>query len=86
MDGYFVNIQNDIVMPNDVLGTSVSLSALVIAVGYQYKFTKEISIYALLRYSRAQEALIRVANRNSAYVLNDQENIYLRTGFKIGIF
>ena len=86
LDGYFVNIQNDIVLPNDVMGTSLSLSALVIAVGYQYKFAKEISVYALLGYSLRQETLIRHANRNSGYVLYDQENIYLRTGFKIGIF
>ena len=48
LDGYFVNIQNDILLPNDNVGTAISLSALVSAVGYQYKFTKEISIYGLL--------------------------------------
>ncbi|GAB5475280.1 MAG: hypothetical protein Mars2KO_33790 [Maribacter sp.] len=86
LDGYFVNIQNDVLLPNDVVGTSISLSALVSAVGYQYKFTKEISVYGLVGYSLVQEGLIRDGNRNRAFILNNQGNIYLRTGFKIGIF
>ena len=86
LDGYFVNIQNDILLPNDVVGTAISLSALVSAVGYQYKFTKEISVYSLVGYSLVQEGLIRDGNRNRAFILNNEGNIYLRTGFKIGIF
>lgn len=86
LDGYFVNIQNDIPLPNSIVGTSISLSALVSAVGYQYKFTKEISLYGYVGYSLLQEGLIRDGNRNRAYTLNDEGNIYLRTGFKIGIF
>lgn len=86
LDGYFVNIQNDILLPNDAVGTAISLSALVSAVGYQYKFTKEISVYGLVGYSLAQEGLIRDGNRNRAFILNNEGNLYLRTGFKIGIF
>ncbi len=86
LDGYFINIQNDVLLPNNNVGTSISLSALVSAVGYQYKFTKEISFYTLLGYSLLQEGLIRDGNRNRAFTLNDEGNIYLRTGFKIGIF
>lgn len=86
LDGYFVNIQNDILLPNDIVGTTISLSALVSALGYQYKFTKEISVYGLVGYSLVQEGLIRDGNRNRAFILNNQGNIYLRTGFKIGIF
>ncbi len=86
LDCYFVNIQNDILLPNDVVGTTISLSALVSAIGYQYKFTKEVSLYGLLGYSLIQEGLIRDGNRNRAFVLNNQGNIYIRTGFKIGIF
>ncbi len=86
LDGYFVNIQNDILLPNDNIGTSISLSALVSALGYQYKFTNEISIYGLVGYSLVQEGLIRDGSRNRAFILNNEGNIYLRTGFKIGIF
>ncbi len=86
LDGYFVNLQNDIVLPDNNVGTSISLSALVTAVGYQYKFTKEMSWYALFGYSLLQEGLIRDGSRNRAFTLNDEGNIYLRTGFKIGIF
>ena len=86
LDGYFVNIQNDILIPNESGGTAISLSALVGAVGYQYKFTKEISVYGLFGYSLLQESLIRDADRNRAFTLNDEGNFYLRIGFKIGIF
>lgn len=86
LDGYFINIQNDVMLPNNGIGTSISLSALVTAVGYQYKFNKVISVYAIAGYSIIQEGLLRDGDRNPAYILNNQGNIYLRTGFKIGIF
>ncbi len=86
LDGYFVNIQNDILLPGNVLGTTVSLSALVGAIGYQYKISKYISFYSLLGYSLTQEGLLRDGNRDRAFTLNDEGNIYLRTGFKISIF
>jgi hypothetical protein len=86
LDGYFVNIQNDVVLPNNSVGESISASALVSMLGYQLKFTKEISWYALAGYSLLQEGVIRDGNRAKVYTLNDKGNIYLRTGFKIGIF
>jgi hypothetical protein len=86
LDGYFVNIQNSISLPDNLIGESISASALVVALGYQYKFTKEISLYGILGYSVLQEGLIRDGSRNRAFTLNDEGNIYLRTGFKIGIF
>jgi len=86
LDGYYVNIQKEIALPDDNSGASISLSAFVGALGYQYKITKEISLYALAGYSILQEGLIRDGNRNRAFTLNDEGNFYLRTGFKIGIF
>jgi len=86
LDGYYVNIQKGIDLPRAKNGTSISLSAFVGALGYQYKITKEISVYALAGYSILQEGLIRDGNRDRAFTLNDEGNFYLRTGFKIGIF
>jgi len=86
LDGYFVNLQNDIDLPNNTSGAAISLSAFVGALGYQYKITKEISLYTLAGYSILQEGLIRDGDRNRAFTLNDEGNFYLRTGFKIGIF
>ena len=86
LDGYFVNIQNDIALSDDKLGAAISLSTMVGALGYQYKITKEISLYALAGYSILQQNLIRDGNRDRAFTLNNQGNFYLRTGFKIGIF
>lgn len=86
LDGYFVNIQSNIALPGNTLGAAISLSALVGAVGYQYKITKEISLYAMAGYSILQEGLIRDGDRGRAFTLNDEGNFYFRTGFKIGIF
>ncbi len=86
LDGYFVNLQSDIDLPGNTIGAAISLSAFVGALGYQYKLTKEISIYALAGYSILQEGQIRDGERNKAFKLNDEGNFYLRTGFKIGIF
>ena len=86
LDGYFVNIQREIDIPGENAGASISLSALVGVLGYQYKITKEISVYAIAGYSIVQDGLIRDGDRNSAFTLNDEGNFYLRTGFKIGLF
>ncbi|MEN8788367.1 MAG: DUF6268 family outer membrane beta-barrel protein, partial [Flavobacteriaceae bacterium] len=45
LDGYFVNVQNDILLPDDTLGSSLSLSAVVGALGYQYNISRVISFY-----------------------------------------
>ena len=47
LDVYFVNIQNDIELPNYFLVPPISLSVLLSTRGYQYKFTKKISLYPL---------------------------------------
>jgi len=86
LDGYFVNLQSNIELPDNNLGTAISLSALVGTLGYQYKITKEVSVYALAGFSMLQEGLIRDGDRGRAFTLNDEGNFYLRTGFKIGIF
>lgn len=86
LDGYFVNIQNDIVLPDDSLASSISLSALIGALGYQYSITKNMSVYLLSGYALTQKGLLRDDKRMNVYVLNDKGNIYFRTGFKIGIF
>lgn len=86
LDGYFVNVQNAILLPDDNLGSSISLSAIVGTLGYQYNFAKNISLYSFIGHSLVQNGLLRNNKRNRVFLLNDKGNIYFRAGFKIAIF
>nr|WP_298928353.1 DUF6268 family outer membrane beta-barrel protein [uncultured Allomuricauda sp.] len=86
LDGYFINVQNDIVLPDGQLGSKISLSALIGALGYQYNISKRMSLYALVGRSFEQEGKLRNDKRGDVFLLNDESNLYIRTGFKIGIF
>jgi len=86
LDGYFINIQDDIVLPDNTLGSRISLSALIGVVGYQYNITKMMSLYVLAGRSFLQEGILRNDRRDRTFLLNDEANFYLRTGFKISIF
>lgn len=86
LDGYFLNIQDDILLPDGRVGSKTSFSALVFGLEYQYKITKQLSFYMLGGKSILQEGILRNDQRNNVYVLNDESNLYFRTGFKVSIF
>ncbi|WP_250149141.1 DUF6268 family outer membrane beta-barrel protein [Flagellimonas sp. 389] len=86
LDGYFINLQNDILLPDNRVGSRITLSALVGAIGYQYNMSKRMSLYALVGRSFEQGGNLRNDNREDVFLLNDESNLYIRTGFKIGIF
>lgn len=85
LDGYFINIQDDILLPDSSIGTRISLSSLVGALGYQYNITKSMSFYTLIGRSIEQEGKLRNDQRDDVFLLNDEANLYIRTGFKISI-
>ena len=86
LDGYFVNLQNDIVLPDNALASAISLSAVVGAFGYQYNLTKMVSFYGFLGYTINQDGVLRDDKRNNVFLLDDGGNIYFKTGFKLAIF
>lgn len=85
LDGYYVNIQNDILLSNNNLATDISHTALLLTLGYQYKFTKDISIYLLGGHTITQNGVLRNSDRASVFTLNNGPGLYFRTGFRIGI-
>lgn len=85
LDGYYVNIQNDILLSESALSTDVSSTAVLATFGYQYKFTKDISAYAMTGYTIYQSGVLRDENRLNVFTLNDGYGWYFRTGFRIGI-
>lgn len=85
LDGYYVNIQNDILLSGNNLSTDVSYTALLLTVGYQYKITKDMSVYLLGGHSVFQNSVLRDIDRKDIFTLNDAAGLYFRTGFRIGI-
>ena len=86
LDGYFINIQDDIPLPDGQLASRISLSALLTTIGYQYNISKRMSFFAMAGRSIEQEGILRNDDRGNVFLLNDESNLYLRTGFKISIF
>lgn len=85
LDGYYVNIQNDILLSGNALSTDVSYTALLFTVGYQYKLTKDMSLYLIGGHSLFQNSALRNIDREDIFTLNDEAGLYFRTGFRIGI-
>ncbi|MEW2921426.1 DUF6268 family outer membrane beta-barrel protein [Muricauda sp. ANG21] len=86
LDGYFINIQDNIVLPNSQIASKISFTALVATVGYQYNLSKNMSLFLMAGRSLEQEGKLRNDDQGDVFLLNDESNLYIRTGFKIGIF
>ncbi len=85
LDGYFVNLQNNIILPNTGFASSVSSSAALLTIGYQYNISKIMSFYGYIGHTVFQDGVLRDEDRNDVYTLNDEPSLYFRTGFRIGI-
>ncbi len=85
VDGYYVNIQNNILLSGNTLSTDISYTALLLTIGYQYKLTKDMSIYLVGGHSVFQNGALRDKDRKDIFTLNNETGLYFRTGFRIGI-
>ncbi|MGB5668116.1 MAG: DUF6268 family outer membrane beta-barrel protein [Maribacter sp.] len=85
LDGYFVNLQNNIILPNTGFASSISSSAALFTIGYQYNISKSMSFYSYAGHTLFQDGVLRDKDRNDIFTLNDEPSFYFRTGFRIGI-
>ena len=85
-DGYFVNIQNDIILPDGNVASSISLSALTSTLGYQYNVSRAVSFYAQAGVAIRRSGILRDSKRRRVFTLNDKPGPYIRAGFKIALF
>ncbi|RKR12334.1 hypothetical protein CLV91_2460 [Maribacter vaceletii] len=85
LDGYYVNIQNDILLDDNSTSTDVSSTSFLATIGYQHKITKDISVYLMGGHSIIQNGTLRDTDRNSVFILNNKPGFYFRTGIRIGI-
>ena len=86
LDGYFINIQDDIELPDGELGSRISLSALVGSFWYQYNINKNMSFYATFGRSLFLQGTLRNDKREDVFLLNNEANLFIRGGFRISIF
>ncbi|TFG78491.1 MAG: hypothetical protein E4H26_02280 [Flavobacteriales bacterium] len=85
LDGYYVNLQNTTVLPDTGIASSISSSAALVTLGYQYNITKVMGIYSYFGHTVLQSGVLRDKNRNDIFILNDKASFYFRTGFRIGL-
>jgi hypothetical protein len=85
LDGYYVNLQNSIMVPGNGSATSISSSAAVFTLGYQYSIKKSMFVYAYAGHTLFQKGVLRDSGRNDIFNLNDDYSFYFRTGFRIGL-
>ena len=86
LDGYFVNLQNEITVPGDLKASAISLSAVVGTIGYQWKWNDYLSFYMQLGHTIRQKGILRDDKRNNVYLINKDESFYFRSGLKVSIF
>lgn len=85
LDGYFVNLQNSTILPDAGFASSISSSAALVTVGYQYNLTKAMSVYGYFGHTLFQSGVLRDEDRNDIFTLNNDASFYFRTGFRIGL-
>jgi hypothetical protein len=85
LDGYFVNLQNSILVSDTGLASSISSSAALITFGYQYNISKVMAFYGYVGHTLFNNGVLRDNDRNDVLTLNDQSSFYFRLGFRIGL-
>ncbi len=89
LDGFFSNIQNDLLVnyPDNstAVGDNISMTLVLGGIGYEYYFTKHLLLYAYGGHTFFNEIRIRDTDRNSLYKINEENTFYLRGGIKFKI-
>ncbi len=85
LDGYFVNLQNNVLVSETSLASSISSSAALITLGYQFNISKLVGLYLYAGHTLLNSGVLRDEERNDIFTLNDESSFYFRTGFRIGL-
>ncbi len=85
LDGYYVNLQNSILIPGGGAATSISSSAALGTLGYQYEIKKSAFVYIYGGHTLFQKGVLRNSDRDDIFTLNDGPSFYFRAGFRIGL-
>ena len=85
VDGYYVNLQSSIILPGGGSATSISSSASMATLGYQYAIKKSVFLYIYGGHTLFQDGVLRNLDRDNIFTLNDGPSFYMRAGFRIGL-
>lgn len=85
LDGYYVNLQNSILVPGGGAATSISSSGALGTLGYQYAIKKSAFLYIYGGHTLFQTGVLRNSDRDDIFTLNDGPSFYMRAGFRIGL-
>jgi len=89
LDGFFSNIQNDLVItnPDNSITTADNISMTIIlgGLGYEYSFTKHLLFYFYGGHTIFNEIRLRDRSRNNLFTINEENTFYLRSGIKFKI-
>ncbi|HDZ14664.1 MAG TPA: hypothetical protein ENH60_07165 [Pricia sp.] len=85
LDGYYVNLQNSILVPGGGEATSISSSGSLGTFGYQYALKKSVFLYIYGGHTLFQTGVLRDKDRDDIFTLNDGPSLYMRAGFRIGL-
>nr|WP_238566573.1 DUF6268 family outer membrane beta-barrel protein [Nonlabens ulvanivorans] len=84
LDGFYGNIQNNVNTTNGV-ADNVSMTTAMAGPGYQYNFTKHISVYVYTGYTIFNDIRLRDAGGDDVKNVNDSNTFYSRAGIKFKI-
>ena len=91
LDGFFANIQNNFaVNPGDSPSTTnmaenISMTIVLAGLGYEYNFTKNLSLYLYAGHTLMNDIRLRDGNLDKVYTINETNSFYGRTGLKFSI-
>ena len=83
LDNFFGNIQDNIVIQgNPVVAENISMTNVLTGIGYEHYFTEHLLLYVYGAHTIYNEFRLRDNNRETAYIIDDANSFYLRTGLK----
>jgi len=84
LDGYFAHLQRPATIQGNQVD-NVSLSVVVAGFGYEYSLSKYLVLYTYAGYTLRLNNVLRNADRENVFTLDDVNSFYLRTGIKFRI-
>ncbi len=81
LDGYYAHLQRPVSIQGKQVD-NVSLSLIVGGLGYEYSLSEHLVLYSYAGYTLRLNNVLRNADRENVFTLDDVNAFYLRTGIK----
>lgn len=81
LDNFFANIQQNKVIDGK-LAENISMTNVLLGVGYEYYFTKHLLYYVYVAHSVYNNYRLRNNDREDVYVIEDKNSLYFRSGIR----